>query len=292
MFTDLLVPTDGSEAAEAAIGRALDLARSFDAVVHTLSVVETDVDLAELSPEERERGRELAEDTAHESTIRVQERAADLHLDVVREVREGIPHQVVADYVRDADIDLVVMGSHGRAGPDRSRLGSTTERVVGLADAPVVVVPPADEVDLSGEGYGTYDDIVVPTDGSDVAARAGDHGIAVAERYGADLHVVYVVDTTSTDLQQVPRSIVGLLKTGGGRAIDAITERARDRNLPVSTATLRGVPNDAILQYAGGAGADLLVMGTRGRAASDDPFLGSTTARVLRRSEIPVMTVG
>lgn len=99
----------------------------------------------------------------------------------------------------------------------------------------------------------------------------------------------HVVDVNTYGYEDAPRSIVGLLKQGGENAVEAIADEARERNIPVSTAILRGVPEDAILQYAHGAEADLIAMGTRGEVR-DERLLGSTTARVVQRSAIPILT--
>jgi nucleotide-binding universal stress UspA family protein len=55
-------------------------------------------------------------------------------------VAQGTPHQAILDYIGEHDIDLVVMGTHGRTGLDRYLLGSITEKVVRLSDAPVLTV--------------------------------------------------------------------------------------------------------------------------------------------------------
>ncbi|MEF8814948.1 MAG: universal stress protein [Halovenus sp.] len=55
------------------------------------------------------------------------------------------------------------------------------------------------------------DYVVTPADGSDAADRAADHALGIAERYGADVHVIYVVDTTADGFEDAPRSVVGLL---------------------------------------------------------------------------------
>ena len=60
-------------------------------------------------------------------------------------VSQGSPHRAILDYIEDQDIDLVVMGTHGRTGLDRYLLGSVTEKVVRLSDAPVMTVRLSDE---------------------------------------------------------------------------------------------------------------------------------------------------
>ncbi|MBX0297837.1 universal stress protein [Haloarcula nitratireducens] len=139
-------------------------------------------------------------------------------------------------------------------------------------------------------GYGMYNHVVIPTDGSDASERAADRALGIAERYSADVHVIYVIDTTTYGFEDAPRSIVGLLKQGGQNAVEEIETNARDLNLPVTTEVLRGIPHEKILEYASGVDADVIAMGTRGRTADTDRLLGSTTARIVRRSDVPVLT--
>ncbi|WP_256290145.1 universal stress protein [Halobellus inordinatus] len=288
MYDDILIPTDGSTGAENAIARALDLARTSEATVHILHAVDTGAEPAGLEAAAREKLRGQAEKRGRDAAVRIQERADDLGLETVRVVETGRPHRVIRHYVDENGIDLVVMGTHGRAGAERSRLGSTTERVVTSTSIPVMAVrfsaEPAPE-----SGYAMYDHVVIPTDGSDAAERAAEHGLGIAERYGADVHVVYVVDTTTYEFDDVPQSIVGMLKQGGENAVESIAAASRERNLPVTSNVLRGVPHEELLDYADGVDADLVTMGTRGHGEADR-YLGSTTARVLRRSEMPILT--
>lgn len=296
MYQEILVPTDGSPGAEAAVPWALELARTFGGRIHALSVTrppaESDpVPDDAVTDEAMADVREAAETEAAAATRRVRERANEAGVDVHREVREGRPSRAILEYAAEAGIDLVVMGTHGRTGTGHGRLGSTPERVVTRAEVPVLVIRSPGGVEIRDAEPVSFDRIVVPTDGSDLAERAGEHALGIAERCDADLHVVYVVDATSHDVERLPRSIVGLLKEGGRNAVEGIAADARERAVRVSTRILRGVPETAILQYASGVDADLVAMGTRGQAAPDDRFLGSTTARVVRRSMTPILTV-
>jgi nucleotide-binding universal stress UspA family protein len=291
MYSDILVPTDGGPGMDGAVTRGLDLARTLEATVHALYVVDTPRGDGRSQDGSQAAFHEALQERGHAATIEVQDRAAELDLDVVREIREARPHRAIREYAGETDVDLVVMGARSRADARGRYLGSTTERTLVRADVPVLAVPPDDSVDLPGTRVGAYDRVLIPTDGSGPAERAADHGLAVAERYGADVRVVYVVDTATYGLDDTPRSIVGLLKEGGRKAVQAIVDEAAERNLAASTAILRGTPEDAVLQYANGAAADLLAMGTRGQARVDEHGLGSTTARVVRRSSVPVLTV-
>ncbi|WP_254839564.1 universal stress protein [Natronomonas marina] len=290
MYDNILVPTDGSPGAENATARAFDLARTGDATIHVLHVIAPGVTSVEPDSTEREELRQQSEKRGREATDRIQERAADLGLDAVRTVHEGTPYRAILEYVDENEIDLVVMGTHGGTGGERAHLGSTTERVIAVADVPVMAVRLAEDEVVPESGYGMYDHVLIPTDGSDAAERAADHALGIAERYGADVHVVYVVDTTIYGFEDAPRSIIGLLKQGGQNAVEEIAANACDRNLPVTTDILRGVPHEEIREYATGVDADVIAMGTRGRTVDTDRLLGSTTARVVRRSDVPVLT--
>lgn len=291
MYDKILVPTDGRPGTEGAVVRALDLARTFGATVHVLYVVDTRPEPDGIEDEDRELIRERATEQGRAATLEIQNRADEFELAVVREIREGVPESTILEYVAEQGIDAVVMGTRGRSDPGKRHLGSTTERVLARADVPVLTVALGEAEAVPESGYGMYDTVVLPTDGSDVAETAAEHGLNIAERYGADVRVIYVVDTTTYALQDTPRSIIGLLKEGGRNAVETIAEMARERNLPVTTSILRGVPEESILQYASGSQADLVAMGTRGEGAGDEHFLGSTTARVVRRSSVPILTV-
>lgn len=312
MYHEILIPVD-SRGTAGTIARAFDLARMCDATVHILHVIDTSPEPDALDSDERDALRRHSEKRGRSATVRVQELAAELGLKTKREVREGIPYQSILAYAEENAIDVIVMGvgmgmrAHDRAGTQRSRGGSTTERVVTLAGVPVLTTRLTEDSDSDRNRAvdsnlaaveaaisvddGLYEQIVIPTDGSDIAERAAEQGFALAERYGAEAHVVYVIDTRTYGLEDAPRSIVGLLKKGGTTAVDSIAAKARDRGISVTTEIRQGEPEEELLRYMQGVAADLTVMGTRGKDAGDDRLLGSTTTRMIRRSETPVLTV-
>lgn len=132
-----------------------------------------------------------------------------------------------------------------------------------------------------------YTDVLLPTDGSRGALAAAGHGLDIARRYGATVHVLYVVDT------RVSRSgpLVDALRDEGRAAVRRIEVAAATAGLTVVTSTAQGVPAREILAYSAAHGIDLVVMGTRGRTRADRAVLGSVAERVVRRSGVPVLTV-
>ncbi|QUO46507.1 MULTISPECIES: universal stress protein [Halorubrum] len=144
MYSEILVPTDGSPASDAAIEHAIDLADQYGARLHALYVV----DGAAYSS--LEAGAEIVvealESEGEEATRRVADAAADAGVECVTSVTSGTAYRSIHDYVDEHGIDVVVMGTHGRKGLDRYLLGSVTERVVRTSDVPVLTVrQPTDE---------------------------------------------------------------------------------------------------------------------------------------------------
>jgi nucleotide-binding universal stress UspA family protein len=147
MYERILIPTDGSPTAEVAVEQALDLADKYDAELHALYVVDTDAMEISLGTEQIDRIRsghfgEMTEirERAEGATAHVAERARERGIDVVEDVSAGRPHTAIANYAEDHDVDLIVMGSHGRSGVRRALLGSVTERVLRSTHRSVLVV--------------------------------------------------------------------------------------------------------------------------------------------------------
>lgn len=143
MFDEILVPTDGSEAAEEAIETAIAVAEAFDARVHALYAIS----LQPYYPLEltMERVVDVLEREGEEATGKVATAAEAAGLDHETEVTRGMPHQTITKYVDAHDIDLIVMATHGRTGLDRTLLGSVTERVLRSSSVPVLAVTVAED---------------------------------------------------------------------------------------------------------------------------------------------------
>lgn len=139
-----------------------------------------------------------------------------------------------------------------------------------------------------------YDSILLPTDGSDGAAEALEHAIGAADAYGADLHVISVIDrrVVLAAEQDEKESVETELRDDAAAAVDELATRAREEGLDVTTATPEGVPHREILAYAEEAGIELLVLGTHGRTGREKRLnLGSTTERVVKAADRPLLVV-
>lgn len=131
-----------------------------------------------------------------------------------------------------------------------------------------------------------YEDVLIPTDGSDGTRRSITHGLTIAERFGATIHALSVV----------PEGPLGTLQNDAAtpaayRAVERVEAEADRAGVAVETAVERGVPHEEILAYADEHDVDMIVMGTQGRTGLDRVLVGSVTERVVRMADIPVVTV-
>ncbi len=173
MYTNILYPTDGSRGANAAFEHARELAEQYDATVHVLHAVNSgyfgymggsgtegvrsglmkqDADSSQsgmmggsgdgsqtgMMAEDHRALQESLEDHATTMTEEIAREFGDV--DTVPVTVIGKPHQVILNYADEHDIDIIVMGTHGHSGLERYLLGSVAEKVVRMADVPVVTI--------------------------------------------------------------------------------------------------------------------------------------------------------
>ncbi|RDZ64990.1 universal stress protein [Haloferax sp. Atlit-12N] len=137
MYDEILLPVDGSPAAEQAIPHVFDLAERYDATVHVLFVVNTTRDNAGIISG---TVLETLEQEGQRVVDEVVERGESRGIETVGAVRRGAPHETILDYATEHGAEVIAMATHGRTGVERVLLGSVTERVVRTAPVPVLTV--------------------------------------------------------------------------------------------------------------------------------------------------------
>lgn len=137
MYSDVLVPTDGSEAIETVIEHTTEVTQE-DGTVHVLYVIDDQVFLT-LADEMKD---EVLVDLREEGATAVRRARGQLEeygFEVSTTIREGKPSDEVIAYVEEEDIDLVTMGTRGDEYSE-NMLGSTAQKVVTNSPAPVLTV--------------------------------------------------------------------------------------------------------------------------------------------------------
>lgn len=137
-FESILVPTDGSDGAWAALHHATELAVAADASMHLVHSIDLggvtgDPGSGYFLDRLETVGEEMLEKAASHAR---QAGVSDVQTTLLR----GSPHRVIREYAADKGLDAIVMGTHGRTGVERWFLGSVTERVVRRSEVPVIAV--------------------------------------------------------------------------------------------------------------------------------------------------------
>ncbi len=156
MFSNILVPLDGSELGERALLKAENLARFHSASMHLIHVVPRQPELegakrgflaavsAQAAEHQQQEARHLLEDRITSGKEYLERLAAHLRgtgLTVETAIEEGAVDEKIIGYAKRHDIDLITMCTQGYGGIKRRLLGSVTDRVIRSSETPVLVLP-------------------------------------------------------------------------------------------------------------------------------------------------------
>lgn len=135
-----------------------------------------------------------------------------------------------------------------------------------------------------------FDVVVLATDGSTSVERAVSVSLDIADRFEADVHALYVVDTDEVEASPsaVRETYRDALVDRGDRVLASLSDRADG---DVTTVIREGRPAREIAAYAREVDADAVSLGTRGRHGENRFLLGSVAEKVVRTCPVPVLTV-
>lgn len=132
----ILVAVDGSKYSKSATERAIDFAAAYGGELKVLSIVDVPAEFYGESPDAVENLISKAKTYVEE--VKKQAEAAGVKAETL--VREGEAYKMILDVAEDLSVSTIVMGSHGRTGLKRLLMGSVTEKVIGYAHCPVLIV--------------------------------------------------------------------------------------------------------------------------------------------------------
>jgi nucleotide-binding universal stress UspA family protein len=135
-----------------------------------------------------------------------------------------------------------------------------------------------------------------PTDFSDFSNHALNYGIAFAEAYNAELHIVHVMEIpflpsySSLDMPEINLPVDKIEERCRGQ-LNELEEKFHREDIKIETILLSGVPFVEIVKLAREEEYDLIVVGTHGRGGLKHLLIGSVAEKVVRRAACPVLTV-
>ena len=300
MYAKVLVPLDGSKAAENVLPLARCFARSLQIPVELLSVV----DIAEMA-------RHIAAD--HAPMIRTMVDDAHRRLneylktiakhfpagEVQCKVQKGNAAEAIIESAAADKQTLIAMATHGRSGLDRWLLGSVAEKVLRGASNPTLVVRSKEEKSPSWE-MATLKRVIVPLDGSELSERILPHVEELVKPLGLDVVLMGVYGGPLA----AGSSGDGFYSTGqkdafiAGLRAETVTylaikaEELKWQGLKkLSFEAKEGLAADEIIAMARETPGTLIAMCTHGRSGVQRWMLGSVTETVVRHSDDPVLIV-
>ncbi len=294
---NILLARDFSKVSDQALHYALDIARRTGSTLHVF--------YAQVLHEDPFSAGERPEPAADLETIRDRlsmggngEPLSDGEgkgIEIVEAVeRDVAAAPAILNYADVHDIDVIVLGTHGRRGIRRLLLGSVAEEVVRRADQPVLTVRGrAEEQPMSDLQIGR---ILVPVDFSDFSRKALRHARELSALYEASIDVLHVVEEKLHPAFYVGgvQSIYDVEPDIEAKATDKLEEFVTNTpgpKTPVNRHVLFGRPAHGIADFVEDEGTDLIAMSTHGQTGLERFLLGSVAEKVVRHVECPVLTL-
>ncbi len=292
LLSKILVPYDFSSFARNALIYALKLAQLYGAELHILHV--------EVMHEIPEFVSGTWSDKAEHFRTRVEEENDDAVTSLLKStvVHYGVgqdiaPGPSVLKYASQYDIDLIIVGTHGRRGIRRMILGSVAEEIVKYSVCPVITIGRREH---DAASFDNLKKILVPVDFSSHAEVALHYAKEIAEQTGAELCLLHVV----------PAQPYPVYTDSGGSSIydfqpdlekkalthlDKLYKRVVGDEGAASYVVSMGLGAKEIVQQAEMMDCDLIVIGTHGLTGVNRFVLGSVTAKTVRNAQTPVFIV-
>jgi nucleotide-binding universal stress UspA family protein len=283
---NILFATDFSPYSNAALPYALAIAHQYGARLYGVHVLAAD-DYMFVAPE------------TWPARVQREEELQKAAIERLEEQLRGVPHQavcgegdvwdVLCQLTGKHEIDLVVVGTHGRTGARKLFLGSIAEKVFRQASCPVLTVGP--NVVPQRKSVAEFNQILFATDFGAESVAAASYAISLAKEHQARLSLLHVVDRSKTDL------------TLPVTAEDLNLHMHRLQELVPPDAGLwcrpeyfieSGAPAERILQFTAAHDVDLIVMGVRpalGALSVVTHFAHTTVQQIVAHATAPVLTV-
>jgi nucleotide-binding universal stress UspA family protein len=284
---NILFLTDFSEPSAVALPYAAMIARAYGAKVTALHVVVPSA-YTYMTPEMSATLLDAQDDAARTEMGRVEAEFAGLPREAIIERDIGV-WPVLTKLLQEREVDLIVLGTHGRTGLKKAVFGSTAEEVFRRTSVPVLTIGP--EVRKGGHNGGRFQCVLFATDFNSVSGTAASYAVSLAQENQSRLVLLHVLPapTTAKSNKSVELSVAEALH----RVHDLLPKDAELWCRPEPVVE-HGRPSAQILATAERCGADLIVLGVRGM----DTLTGlvtrverATAYVVIAHAPCPVLTV-
>lgn len=292
----ILFPIDFSRCADQALAHAVYLAEKHGSELHLLHVITLFEDQPGILSEEFAETEELIrrlEDKAELELNNVASTHSSDDIKIVQHLMRSVSAApAILEYASDNEIDLLVMGTHGRRGVGHLLLGSVAEEVVRMADCPVFTVREQEELKPAA----SFNRILVPVDFSEHSKNALNYAKEIATSYNADIQILHIIEETvhpafSLSGKSSIFDIVPGIEKDCIKRLESMVLELGLSGVNTEIKVESGQAANDIINYAKDNSIDLVVIATHGLTGIEHLLLGSVTEKVVRMSHCPVFTV-
>ena len=297
MYSKMLIALDGSKSAEKVLPYARYWATRLKIPVELLAIIDMAEFLAHMPPGRAPVYEKMIENEMARSAAYLRGIAETFDgTDVKCTVEKGQPAEVITGKGGAVSSVLIAMTTHGRSGLGRVIMGSVTEKVLRTTKSTLLVVRTGE--DAKTEGEATFKTMIVPLDGSELAATVMPKAAELAKTLGLAVilfrayripYEAYADDENYVALANYDE----IIAAAGDEAKKYLEEKAAElKNLgveKVSYLTREGRPADEIIALGGETPDSLVAMGSHGRSGVGRWVLGSVAETVVRHAVGPVL---
>ena len=292
---NILCTTDFSDYSNYAIPYAIRLAKEYNSKLHVCHVVDiTPVAAYDEAVVQWVHQQKAVREYAQQQLNQL---IGDLPLDVEQVVVEGQTVGEITRYAEEKHIDLAIAATHGRSGLKRVLLGSVTERLIQTLPCPLMSIrSPEKETEAISDMEIRMKKILVGCDFSADSLLAFEYALSFAQEFESELHLVHVIEPPiykhlfmkdikpSEELRETIREPLDVM-------LNKMIPEEASHWCRHTTALLAGQPHEELTRYAVVNDMDLIVLGIRGHGLVETLLVGSTTDRVIRQAQCPVLSV-
>jgi len=289
-FKSILCPIDFSDFSAAAYQYAVSVASYYEARIVAMHVVETwKYPFADYAAHEADYAK-FCSALNEGGEVQLQQFVKQYSVGGLRPelmVHQGNAPNCIVSCAQKQNMDVIVMGTHGRSGFDRLVLGSTTDRVLRKAACPVLVVSNSSHqaLDTGPDGRHRLSRVVYCTDFSNNSEQARGFAISLATEYSAELTLLHVAEDPAN------RARAEAIIAERTQQLEKLVSETERKHLNVRSAVRFGKAYEEIGRYATEEQASLIIMTARGGDAVDRAIFGSTTYRVIQLGPCPVLAI-
>lgn len=283
----LLTATDFSKPAKLVIPYAFKLARLLNLRLIILHVVKAPPGFEQWS-QAAHRSLQSLKTKALLELGRIVRLANENDLVADHRLLVGIPEDSILEVAHNPDVALVAMGTHGKTGWDRLRLGSVAESILRRAPCPVLTVHASVTSRTSvNPNQLSLARLLVATDFSASSKAALRAAVVLAKRLNARAVLVHAVEPSGSS-QSEPLRVDGLSRKRYAGRLQKMISASCAEKIITDRVVIQGNPVEVILDQARHQKADLIIVGTHGRRGMKRLILGSVAEAVVRRATCPV----